>query len=259
MGAVPQELARVEIEDPDPVPVRAEDDPPVAGGEVHAVLGAGVNHLDQHQTAIEIESAPPSDEKFSIFRRSVEQFTAAGYVYIGLDHFALPQDELAVAMREERLQRNFMGYTTRRGSDLVALGVSSIGDVAGCYVQNAPKELDYASAVKEKGHAAHRGHELTPDDRLRRDVILGLMCNGVLRKSSIESVHGITFDETFARELGELAALADDGLVALECDAIRLTPLGQMFMRNVALPFDRYFRERKAKGEDAKPTFSKTL
>lgn len=220
---------------------------------------AHVPWLKRHQTAIEIDAAPQSDAKFSIFRRSVEQFTAAGYVYIGLDHFAVPKDELAVAMREERLQRNFMGYTTRRGSDLVALGVSSIGDVAGCYVQNAPKEFDYEAAVQEKGHAANRGHELTPDDRLRRDVILGLMCNGVLRKSTIESAHGISFDETFARELGELAALADDGLVVLERDAIRLTALGQMFMRNVALPFDRYFRERKAKGQDGTPTFSRTL
>jgi oxygen-independent coproporphyrinogen-3 oxidase len=220
---------------------------------------AHVPWLKRHQSALSSETAPRSDEKFSIFRRSVEQFTAAGYVYIGLDHFALPEDELALAMREERLQRNFMGYTTRRGADLVGLGVSSIGDVGGCYVQNAPKEPDYAAAVQSRGHAAHRGHELTADDRLRRDVILGLMCNGVLRKSAIESAHGISFDETFARELGELTALADDGLVLLEREAIRLTPLGQMFMRNVALPFDRYFRERKAKGEDAKPTFSKTL
>jgi oxygen-independent coproporphyrinogen-3 oxidase len=85
------------------------------------------------------------------------------------------------------------------------------------------------------------------------------MCNGVLRKSVIEAAHGIVFDETFAREIGELAGLVDDGLVVLEPDAIRLTTLGQMFMRNVALPFDRYFRERKAKGQDGKPTFSKTL
>jgi oxygen-independent coproporphyrinogen-3 oxidase len=220
---------------------------------------AHVPWLKRHQTALEIGAAPEIDTKFSIFRRSVEQFEAAGYVYIGLDHFAVPEDELAVAMREERLQRNFMGYTTRRGSDLVALGVSSIGDVAGCYVQNAAKELEYGAAVQAKGHAAHRGHELSADDRLRRDVILGLMCNGVLRKGSIEAAHGISFDETFARELAELAPLVDDGLVVLDREAIRLTTLGQMFMRNVALPFDRYFRERKATGQDGKPTFSRTL
>ena len=220
---------------------------------------AHVPWLKRHQTAIGIETAPDVDAKFSIFRRSIEQFEAAGYVYIGLDHFAVPEDELALAMREERLQRNFMGYTTRRGADLVGIGVSSIGDVAGCYVQNAPKELEYAEAVAASGHAVHRGHELGADDRLRRDVILGLMCNGVLRKRSIESAHGISFDEVFARELGELAELEDDGLVVLERDAIRLTALGQVFLRNVALPFDRYFRERRAKGQDGKPTFSRTL
>jgi oxygen-independent coproporphyrinogen-3 oxidase len=220
---------------------------------------AHVPWLKRHQTAMDLADAPEMDVKFAIFRRSVEQFEAAGYVYIGLDHFAVPTDELAVAMREEKLQRNFMGYTTRRGSDLVAFGVSSIGDVAGCYVQNQSKEFDYTAAIGEKGHASFRGHELTPDDTLRRDVILGLMCNGVLRKQTIESLHGIVFDEMFARELDELVPLVDDGLVVLEGDAIRLTTLGQMFMRNVALPFDRYFRERKAQGGDGKPTFSKTL
>ncbi|HEV8112012.1 MAG TPA: oxygen-independent coproporphyrinogen III oxidase [Planctomycetota bacterium] len=220
---------------------------------------AHVPWLKKHQTALEIDATPPIDVKFAMLQRSIEQFESAGYVYIGLDHFALPQDELAVALKEEKLQRNFMGYTTRRGDDLVALGVSSIGDVAGCYVQNQPKEFDYAAAVRTKGLAAFRGHELSPDDKLRRDVILGLMCNGILRKPAIESRHGIVFDTTFATELAELRPLEDDGLVRLEKDAIRLTTLGQMFMRNVALPFDRYFRERKASGGGEKLTFSKTL
>ncbi len=220
---------------------------------------AHVPWLKRHQTALETDDAPQLDTKFTIFCRAVEQFEDAGYVYIGLDHFAVPEDELAVALKEEKLQRNFMGYTTRRGDDLVALGVSSIGDVAGCYVQNAPKEFEYEASVKEKGHAVLRGHELSAEDRLRRDVILGLMCNGILRKGDVEARNGIVFDQTFAVELAELEPLQDDGLVRLEPDAIRLTTLGQMFMRNVALPFDRYFRERKAKGDDKKPTFSKTL
>jgi oxygen-independent coproporphyrinogen-3 oxidase len=220
---------------------------------------AHVPWLKKHQTALDVDSVPEIDSKFAIFRRAVEQFEAAGYVYIGLDHFAVPEDELAVALKQEKLQRNFMGYTTRRGDDLVALGVSSIGDVAGFYVQNAPAEFEYGAAVKAKGHATARGHELTADDKLRRDVILGLMCNGILRKREIETRHGVVFDETFARELAELRPLEDDGLVKLEKDALRLSTLGQMFMRNVALPFDRYFRERGASGAGAKPTFSKTL
>lgn len=220
---------------------------------------AHVPWLKRHQTALETDLAPSSEVKLSIFVRSVEQFRAAGYVYIGLDHFALPDDELALALKDERLQRNFMGYTTRRGSDMVSLGVSSIGDVAGCYLQNAPKETDYLAAIDKQGFATHRGHELDADDLLRRDVILGLMCNGVLRKSTIERAHGIVFDEVFAKELAELRPLADDGLVVLEADALRLTELGQMFMRNVALPFDRYFARRRQQGDDSKPTFSRTL
>jgi oxygen-independent coproporphyrinogen III oxidase len=220
---------------------------------------AHVPWLKKHQTAIEIDAAPAIDSKFAIFRRAVEQFEDAGYVYIGLDHFAVPEDELAIALKEEKLQRNFMGYTTRRGDDLVALGVSSIGDVAGCYVQNVPREFEYEDAVKTRGHAAFRGHELSADDKLRRDVILGLMCNGILRKREIEARHGIVFDEVFAKELGELRSLEDDGLVSLDPDALRLSTLGQMFMRNVALPFDRYFRERAASSEETKSTFSRTI
>ncbi len=220
---------------------------------------AHVPWMKRHQTAVHIDQAPASDVKLSIFMHAVEQFRAAGYVYIGLDHFALPEDELAIALSQEKLQRNFMGYTTRRGTDMVSLGVSSIGDVGGCYVQNAPAEADYKAAIDQRGFATQRGHELTADDRLRRDVILGLMCNGVLRKATIEARHGIRFDTTFASELAALRPLADDGLVQLDPEALRLTPIGQMLMRNVAVVFDRYLAERKARGEDARSTFSKTL
>ncbi|MBK7878591.1 MAG: oxygen-independent coproporphyrinogen III oxidase [Planctomycetes bacterium] len=220
---------------------------------------AHVPWMKKHQTAMDVAEAPSSDVKLAIFMRSVEQFRSAGYVYIGLDHFALPTDELSLALAEGKLQRNFMGYTTRRGGDMVSLGVSSIGDVAGCYVQNFPKEAEYLAAIDQHGHACHRGHELSADDHLRRDVILGLMCNGVLWKREIEREHGIAFDTTFATELAQLAPLEADGLVELAKDALRLTPIGQMFMRNVALPFDRYFAARKSRGDESKTTFSKTL
>ncbi len=165
---------------------------------------------------------------------------------------------MAVAQRAKNLGRNFMGYTTRRGDDMVSLGVSSIGDVSNCFVQNQPREHDYSAAIAKQGHAVVRGHELSADDRLRRDVILGLMCNGEVQKSAIETVHGIRFDETFAAELAELVPLEQDGLVALRAERIEVTELGQLFLRNVALPFDRYFARRKQDG-DAKPAFSKTL
>lgn len=220
---------------------------------------AHVPWMKKHQTALETDLAPSSEVKLAIFTDAIAAFQAAGYVYIGLDHFALPTDELAIALSKQELQRNFMGYTTRRGADMLSLGVSSIGDVAGAFVQNAPKEADYLAAIAARGFATHRGHALDADDALRRDVILGLMCNGVLPKRAIERKHGIVFDEVFARELAALRPLQDDALVRLDADALRLTDLGQLFMRNVALPFDRYFAQRKSRGEDSKSTFSKTL
>jgi oxygen-independent coproporphyrinogen III oxidase len=214
--------------------------------------------LKQHQEAMDTAALPASETKLTIFLRAVEQFRAAGYEYIGLDHFALPTDEMALAHRARKLGRNFMGYTTRRGDDMVSLGVSSIGDVAGCFVQNHPRENEYKAAVASRGHAAVRGHELSADDRLRRDVILALMCNGEVEKSALEAAHGIRFDEHFARELQSLVPLAQDGLLALERERIRVTELGQLFLRNLALPFDRYFLLRQQSG-DAQPAFSKTL
>lgn len=220
---------------------------------------AHVPWMKKHQNALETERAPTSEDKLTIFTRAVEQFQAAGYVYIGLDHFALPTDELAIALTERKLQRNFMGYTTRRGGDMISLGVSAIGDVSGSFVQNASNEADYLKSVDERGFATYRGHELSREDALRRDVIVGLMCNGVLSKRDVEARHGVVFDTVFATELRALKPLADDGLVRLDADAIRLTDLGQVFMRNAALPFDRYFADRSARGGDSGKTFSKTL
>src|SRR4029079_9713356 len=148
---------------------------------------AHVPWMKKHQQAMETERAPSSEDKLSIFTRSIEQFQAAGYVYIGLDHFALPTDELAQALAAGKLQRNFMGYTTRRGGDMVSLGASAIGECAGALVQTALTEGEYLSLVRERGHAALRGHVLTKEDALRRDVIVGLMCNGALDDRAVET------------------------------------------------------------------------
>lgn len=219
---------------------------------------AHVPWMKKHQTALDVEDAPGSEDKLAIFTHALERFRDAGYVDIGLDHFALPDDELAIARSKGELHRNFMGYTTRHGSDMVSLGVSSIGEVAGAFVQNAPIEADYLKHVDERGFATVRGHELSSDDRLRRDVILALMCNGVLDKRTIETRHAIAFDTTFERELLDLRPLEADGLVTLDGARITVTELGQLFLRNVALPFDRYYRERRAAGGDSSKTFSRT-
>jgi oxygen-independent coproporphyrinogen-3 oxidase len=219
---------------------------------------AHVPWMKGHQEAMDASAMPSSEVKLSIFLRAIEQFRGAGYEYIGLDHFALPTDEMAIAHREHSLGRNFMGYTTKRGDDMISLGVSSIGDVSGCFVQNSPKELEYKALVRERGFATHRGHRLTPEDQLRRDVILALMCNGRIDKGAVEARHGIAFDPYFARELSELIPLEDDGLVRCESSALVVTELGQLFLRNVALPFDRYYAARKAAGGGAQ-TFSRTV
>ena len=125
-------------------------------------------------------------------------------MYLGLDHFALPDDELSLAAKEGTLHRNFMGYTTQRGREMVSLGVSSIGEVDGCYVQNIANEPEYVRDVAERGFATYRGHAMSPEDRLRRDIILELMCNGRVDKRRIEAEHGVDFDATFALELEEL-------------------------------------------------------
>lgn len=220
---------------------------------------AHVPWMKKHQTALETDATPDPETKLAIFRMALETFSGAGWTYIGLDHFALPQDELARALAEEKLQRNFMGYTTRRGTDMVSLGVSSIGEVDGAFVQNAATEGEYLARIDAQGFATWRGHALSAEDRLRRDVIVGLMCNGVLRKRAIEERHGIVFDEHFADELRALAPLVDDGLVVLDPGVIRITALGQLFLRNAALPFDAYLAARRASGGDGSKTFSRTL
>lgn len=219
---------------------------------------AHVPWMKGHQETMDASAMPSSELKLSIFLRAIEQFRTAGYDYIGLDHFALPTDEMAVAHREHKLGRNFMGYTTRRGDDMISLGVSSIGDVSGCFVQNSPKELEYKALIRERGFATHRGHRLSAEDQLRRDVILALMCNGRVDPGAIERTHGIVFEQYFARELAELQPLEADGLVRRENGALVVTELGQLFLRNVALPFDRYYAARRAAGGGAQ-TFSRTV
>jgi len=220
---------------------------------------AHVPWMKKHQNAMDVDAMPSAEDKLDIFADSIAAFDAAGYVYLGLDHFALPNDELSLAAAEGTLHRNFMGYTTQRGREMISLGVSSIGEVDGCYVQNIANEPEYVKLTGERGYATYRGHQMTAEDRLRRDVILELMCNGRIDKRSVEAEHGIVFDDEFALELDELRTQQADGLVELRDEALVLTQIGQVLMRNVAVPFDRYMRERKDRGESSKGTFSKTL
>jgi oxygen-independent coproporphyrinogen-3 oxidase len=199
---------------------------------------------------------PEGMEKFRIFRAGLKRFLAAGYVYIGMDHFAQLGDELAIAQQNRTLHRNFQGYTTKAGADLYGMGVSAISSIGDAYGQNRREVPAYEAAVAERGIATMRGYRLSPDDRVRRAVIGRLLCHTVIVKSEIEREFSVHFDAYFAPELEKLQEACADGLVALDVDTIRVTSLGRIFIRNVAMTFDRYLREQQM---DQRPLFSKTL
>lgn len=197
---------------------------------------------------------PLGMDKFQIFRTGIGRFTAAGYRYIGMDHFARPDDELCVAQRDRTLHRNFQGYTTKAGSDLLGMGVSSISGLDRAYAQNHRGLEGYSAAVGRGELPIMRGVRLGDDDVVRRAAISRILCHCVLVKGELESAFGIRFDDYFTAELARLRELERDGLVRLEPDAIRVTTLGRIFLRNVGMVFDRYLARPKDR-----PVFSKTL
>jgi oxygen-independent coproporphyrinogen III oxidase len=199
---------------------------------------------------------PEGMEKFQIFKAGIRKFTDAGYLYIGMDHFAKPADELATAQRDRTLHRNFQGYTTKAGADLYGMGVSAISSIGAAYSQNHRAIAEYQSAIDAHGAATMRGYRLNQDDLVRRTAITRLLCHAVILKPEIENEFQIRFDDYFSNELSQLAAMQHDGLVELSSNEIRVTPLGRIFIRNLAMPFDRYLREQAM---DARPLFSKTL
>jgi oxygen-independent coproporphyrinogen III oxidase len=214
---------------------------------------ANVPWMKKHQRVLE-PHLPDEATKFEIFRTALERFSDAGFEYIGMDHFARPADELARARADRTLHRNFQGYTTKAGTDLIGFGMSAIGSVGRTYVQNRRDLAPYQQDVSSRGAATFRGFRLSEDDRLRRDVIASILCHGVVSKAEVEREHAIRFDETFAGALRQLEPLAADGLVELDPGEIRATPLGRIFLRNIAMPFDAYLTEAPEK-----PVFSKTL
>jgi len=193
-------------------------------------------------------------DKFQLFRAGLAAFAAAGYRAIGLDHFARPDDELCRAQRDGTLHRNFQGYTTKAGADLLGFGATAISSLERTYAQNFRGVPDYTAAVEADRLPTLRGLTLSEDDVIRRDVIMRLMCYEAINQHAVEADHGITFDDYFAPELAALAPLEADGLVELDAGVIRATPLGRVFVRNVAMPFDAYL-SRPAN----RPRYSRTI
>lgn len=209
--------------------------------------------LFKMQRHIDASALPSPAVRLAILERVIEKLTGAGYVYIGMDHFALPTDELAIAQRAGTLQRNFQGYSTQADCDLIGLGVSSISKVGDVYAQNAKDMAGFGEAIDRGELAITRGVRLTADDRMRRDVIAQLMCQFSLRFDAIEAVYGIRFPAAFASELERLEPLEADGLIEVTTSGINVLADGRMLVRNVAMIFDRYL------GKTAPQRFSRTI
>jgi len=188
---------------------------------------------------------PSAGARVGMLGEAIGGFLARGYQYIGMDHFALPGDALAAAKREGRLHRNFQGYSTQPDCDLVALGVSAIGRVGSTYYQNAKTLPEYYEALQRGQLPVVRGHALTRDDLIRRDVIMAIMCQGRVAFESIEQAHGVHVEEYFAGELEALAGLAESGLVEVNRHSIDATVAGWFLIRAIAMVFDRHLQAAK--------------
>jgi oxygen-independent coproporphyrinogen-3 oxidase len=218
---------------------------------------AHVTWLAKQQRGFERKDLPGPSTKLRILIGAIARFLEAGYRYIGLDHFAKPKDELSQALDSRTLRRNFMGHTTQAGVDLIGFGPSAISELRASYAQSQRALDDWQAAVRERGLATMRGHHLTHDDSERRWAIGRLMCHGELRAEEFEATFGERFASRFARELEQLAPLADDGLVECARDgSLALTPLGRLLVRNVAMVFDAYLAEQK---HSAQPMFSRSV
>jgi oxygen-independent coproporphyrinogen III oxidase len=194
------------------------------------------------QRRIDAMELPGGAAKIAMLAQSLDSFSDAGYVYVGMDHFALPNDALAVAKRQGRLHRNFQGYSTQPDCDLIGLGVSAIGKIGASYSQNAKTMEEYCDLIDHGRLPVVRGLALSRDDMARRAVIMSLMCQGQVLFESIELAWLLDFEEYFASELEALRDLADKGLVVLDEAGIQVTAMGWYFVRGVAMVFDRYLQ-----------------
>ncbi|PWB29712.1 oxygen-independent coproporphyrinogen III oxidase [Pseudomonas sp. SDI] len=192
------------------------------------------------QRRIDASELPSPGAKLEMLQRTIEQLTAAGYRYIGMDHFALPDDELAIAQEESTLQRNFQGYTTHGHCDLIGLGVSAISQIGDLYCQNSSDLNEYQSALDAAQLATRRGLICNQDDRIRRAVIQQLICHFELDFESIEQAFTIDFRGYFNDQWPALQAMAKDGLIKLEHERIEVLPAGRLLVRSVCMVFDAY-------------------
>jgi oxygen-independent coproporphyrinogen-3 oxidase len=229
----------------------------VAGLRPDRIAMYGYAHLPQRfkpQRRIIPVELPVAGDRVTMLSQALAGFVSHGYQYIGMDHFALPDDALAQAKRQGRLHRNFQGYSTQPDCDLIGLGVSAISRVGATYSQNAKTIDEYYDALRTGQLPVVRGLALTRDDLVRRAVIMAIMCHGRLSYESVSLAHLIDFRSYFAPEIESLQDLARDGLVVLHDDGLEVTPLGWYFVRSVAMVFDRHLR-----ADQSRERFSKVI
>ena len=215
---------------------------------------AHVPWMKKHQNLIQEADLPDSATRLALQQAVNESLGAAGYVNIGLDHFARPEDELVRAQQNKTLWRNFQGYTTHKDCDILAFGASSISQTADVYMQNEKSLKGYQNRVAATGFAVERGLKLTRDDQIQREAITRVMCDLELDFAAFGSEWGVTFTDYFADALTELRPLADDGLVKIEAGKISVTQTGRLFLRNIGMCFDRYLKQSTSD----KPRYSRT-
>lgn len=194
------------------------------------------------QRRINENELPPASAKLEIFKHCMEKLTDAGYVYIGMDHFAKPDDELSIAQKNGKLYRNFQGYATHADCDLVGIGITSIGTIANSFAQNVRTMDDYYARIDADDLAIFRGIEIDNDDLIRREVIMQLICHFKLNFESIEKRFDIDFKDYFANELERYQIMVDDGLITLDEQGIVVTSRGRLLIRNICMVFDRYIK-----------------
>ena len=204
------------------------------------------------QRRIDAQTLPNAAAKVAMLSRSLVSFLSAGYVYVGMDHFALPDDALAIAKRQGRLHRNFQGYSTQPDCDMIGLGVSSIGRVGATYSQNAKTLEDYCDLIDQGRLPVVRGLALSRDDLVRRAVIMSLMCQGQVLFESIDLAYLVDCRNYFTRELEDLQSLVEQGLVTVDDTGIQVTAQGWFFVRAVAMVFDRYLQTDRTRARFSK-------
>ncbi|MBF0609931.1 MAG: oxygen-independent coproporphyrinogen III oxidase [Magnetococcales bacterium] len=214
-------------------------------------------HLPQYfpnQRHIKAEDLPSAEEKMDILEGTIQTLLERGYIFIGMDHFAKPNDELAIAQRQGILHRNFQGYTTHGDCDLVAMGATAISQVGTVYAQSLRELEGYYDRIDSGQFATFRGYQLSQDDVIRQEVIMTMICNFRLDRKAIGERFNLDFAHYFAAEEPELAQMVADGLLTDDGNELRVTPAGRLLIRNICMPFDWYLRHA-----DQIKTFSKTI